>query len=250
VRRTAFCAWSAALAALVLYALWLLWWQPDWMQAKTAAPPPSDLPVRADVRLVGWESRLTVRATDRLLEVMNGHGMPFAVSRGDILRQAAFETRQSIAAIVVTLEGRGPTAGELPTFLSSGWGRVDDVPMNKSDQLIAVGSRVWVASPLTSVTRRGMTTVVERPEWMRALRAGGRYLMFLWGDQHTSMVPEVRFGNTFEMRGQRTVLMTFANREDWRCSADTSRLLHVVRSRRHLPSLVPGEADRLGVLAQ
>ena len=208
-------------------------------------PPPTDLPQTLGYRTM-WAApspvEQAVRPGDVLLELVRPGSTPFAPHYSEPLYQAAYIARRCVAAVVVTSDRATDTTEPL-TFVEASRGRVDQVLVDHGDPPIAPGSFLWVtAHGGTRVSRVGGTQVVERLDYVRVPRAGGRYLLFIgvrgYGETRSA---QLDYGNAFEVRGRGLVSMRIPDSGAWRQSSNFERVRALVRRRGTMPPPLPGD---------
>jgi hypothetical protein len=200
-----------------------------------AARPPSDLPDRSASRAIWRDRNVAVpRGGERILEVVADTPTPFAPHHAEPLLQAAVMAQRADVALIIVLDDA--TVSECssadPQFVADTRGRVEEVLLNRSEWPVVVGATMPIggfSSRLARARRVGGVQIVERPNFVRLPRGGGRYLVFLKATRNGPPVAGFGYGNAFEIRGARLVTMSVPDRGSWRQSADAERTLTLVR---------------------
>ena len=209
--------------------------------------PPSELPAKPGFRTVWVDPRSSAsvpRPGDVVLERVVAASEPFAAHHPEPLYQAAFMARRCQFAVIVTLATASDGATGA-TFVEDASGTVDEVLVDHTAGGIGVGSTLRLAAHEgTHVTRVGTTQVVERYSYVRAPKAGWRYLVFVGyrgAGSGGSTAARIGYGNTFEIRGRTVVGMTVPGSAGWHQGSSLERVRAVVRRRGALPPPQQGD---------
>lgn len=112
-------------------------------------PPPTELVQRTGYRAI-WGGRasaeLAVQPGDAMLEVVIPASTPFASHYPEPLYQAAFMTRRSVAAVVVTLDLTVGGEFGTGTYVEGARARIDEIWFDRSESPLTVGSFIWIAA--------------------------------------------------------------------------------------------------------